>query len=272
MDTSTTIDPTIMTRESVARQLIAKHEKSLSVIRGEFEKYSKLEGELDSAAIKYKTERDTLNSKVQSLKDERQKYYTESQTLRQEFRLHAKKKKSMVDIPMEVLILTKQIDQFEWEIQTEAVNIEDEKSLVKNIRNNLQRLHEYADKYHELEELSKAVRSLASKLNKKLQQAEKCHDEMLIAVKLSDGHHKTFVDSIVKLRDIRGKRIGFQRDRDKHENALKHWKNIAEKEARKNKRAKAKIKPDALAPSTVETNQRSDAKPADNTNTGADKL
>ena len=48
-------------------------------------------------------------------------------------KLNIKKKKSMSNIPLEVMILTKQIDQFEWEIQTEAVNVDDEKKLVNEI-------------------------------------------------------------------------------------------------------------------------------------------
>ena len=228
------MEPLEITKESVARQLVQKHEKTLVVIREEFEKYSALERELDTKAEKLKTERDSLNKQVQTLKDERQNYYIESSTLRKEFMEHAKKKKSMGDIPMEVLILTKQIDQIEWEIQTEAMSMDDEKRLVKNIQDNIDKLHEYANKYQDLEEVSKAVKKLTSKLNQRLRQARERHEEMLKSVSVSDDKHKGFVDAVMKLRDARAKRIGFQHDRDRHTKALEHWQKIAETEARKN--------------------------------------
>lgn len=232
------MEPLNITRESVARQLVEKHEKSLAVIKEEFDEYSALEQELDKAAEEYKKDRDSLNEKVQNLKDQRQNYYTESRALRKEFMDQLQKKKSMADIPMEVLILTKQIDHLEWEIQTEAVNIETEKKLVKNIQDNLDKLHDYANKYHDLEEVSKAVKKLTSKLNKRLHQARDRHDEMLKTVNISDEKHKNFVDAVVKLRDARSKRVGFQHDLERHTKALEHWKKVLETESKVGAKAK----------------------------------
>ena len=226
------MDPLNITREEVSRQLMAKHDRALAVIREEFEKYSKLEGELDKAAETYRKARDKFNEQVQSLKGSRQEYYQASRKLRNDFFSHAKKKKSMEDIPMEVLILTKQIDQFEWEIQTEAVKIDEEKKLVKNIKDNLVKIQEYANKYKEFEDVSKALNKLTTELNIKLAMAEKKHDEMLAAVKHSDEQHEHFVEAVMKLRDVRAKRVGFQRDLEKHTKAHEHWKKVAEREAR----------------------------------------
>jgi uncharacterized coiled-coil DUF342 family protein len=151
------MEPQEITKENVARQLVLKHERALAVVKEEYEKYLKLENELDASAEKYRSERDNLNTQVQQLKEERQNNYTESKQLRKEFMTNLQKKKEMKDIPMEVLILTKQIDQLEWEIQTEAVNVDDEKKLVKQIQENLDRLHNYANMYKEHEGLDKRV-------------------------------------------------------------------------------------------------------------------
>ena len=232
------MDITSITRESVARQLIEKHEKALNVVKEEFEKYSKMEKELDKSAEQYKLERDTLNDRVQTLKEERQKFYTESKELRKEFLTKLSKKKEMSDIPMEVMILTKQIDQLEWEIQTEALNIETEKKMMKQIQDNLERLHNYANMYQEHEEVSNAVRTLTTQLRTKIKLAQERHDEMLKSVDISDVKHKNFVEAIMQLRDIRSKRIGFQRDMERHEKGLEHWHKIAETEVRTKKKKK----------------------------------
>jgi uncharacterized coiled-coil DUF342 family protein len=229
------MDPSTVTREAVARQLVAKHEKALKVVQEEFEKYSISEKELERASEEYKTERDKLNERVQILKEDRKNYYTESRALRKEFMSQMGKKKAMADIPMEVLILTKQIDQLEWEIQTEALNVDVEKRMVKQIQMNLEKLHNYAEMYKIHEEVSSAVRKLTSKLNKKLHLTEKRHTEMLEAVNVSDEKHKNFVDAMMKLRDARAKRIGFQRDVEKHRKGVEHWKKVAETEERKQK-------------------------------------
>ena len=234
------MDPATITPEAVAQQLVEKHEKALKVIHEEFEKFSTLEQELEKAAEHYKSDRDTLNEQVQKLKGQRESYYIESRALRKEFITQLQKKKSMSDIPMEVLILTKQIDQLEWEIQTEAVNIDDEKKLVKHIQDNLEKLHNYANMYQVHEEVSKAVKKLTSKMNKKLHMAEKMHSEMMNAVNTSDERHKEFVDAIMKLRDARAKRVGFQHDMDKHTKAQEHWKKIVGTKAPETKKPETK--------------------------------
>ena len=66
--------------------------------------------------------------------------------------------------------------------------------------------------------------------------AHKKHEEMLGAVNKSDDFHKKFVEVVVKLRDARAKRVGFQRELDKHKSALEHWKSVVEKEARSRKK------------------------------------
>ncbi len=235
------MDPSTINREWVATKLVEKHEKALKVVQEEFDKYSLLEKDLEGASEKYKKERDELNSRVQSLKDDRQKYYTESRDLRKEFTTQMGKKKEMAEIPMEVMILTKQIDQLEWEIQTEALSVDDEKRMVKQIQDNLEKLHHYADMYQEHEEVSKAVKNLASKLNQRLRLAQRKHLEMLEAVNTSDDRHKKFVEAVMKLRDSRSKRIGFQRDMERHEKSITHWKKVAELEVRKTKKLKSKI-------------------------------
>lgn len=222
-----------LTREAVAKQLVEKHNKALEITREEFEQYQALENEFDKAAEGYKSERDKINEQVQELKEQRQLYYTDSKELRKEFMTKAQKKKSMSNIPMEVLILTKQIDQFEWEIQTEATNVDEEKRLVKRIKDNIEKLHNYAEMYKEHEEISNAVRKLTSELRRKLRKAEHSHQTMLSAVNKSDEFHKQFVDCVMKLRDARAKRIGFQREVEKHTKALEHWQNIVNKEAKK---------------------------------------
>ncbi len=221
------MDALEFTRESVAKQLVEKHEKALEVTREEFERYFALESELDKSAESYKKERDKLNEKVQNLKDQRHNYYSESKELRSEFMTNLDKKKSMSNIPLEVLILTKHIDQLEWEIQTEAVNLDEEKKLVKQIQDNIDKLHNYANMYQEQEEVSKAVKILTSKLRRKLRSAGQVHQKMLSAVSKSDDHHKKFVDAVIKLRDARAKRVGFQREVEKHTNAIKHWQKEA---------------------------------------------
>ena len=139
----------------------------------------------------------------------------------------------MSKIPLEVLILTKQIDQFEWEIQTEAITVDDEKKLVKRIQENLEKLHEYANKYQEHEEVGREVKKLTNQLRRKLRKAEDAHQKMLAAVIKSDDLHKKFVDAVMKLRDARAKRIGFQREVEKHTRALEHWQKVAQTEAKK---------------------------------------
>jgi uncharacterized coiled-coil DUF342 family protein len=233
------MDTLEFTRESIAKHLVEKHEKALEVTQEEFEKYSSLEQDLDKAAEKYKQERDNLNENVQMLKDERQNYYNESKDLRKEFIGNIKKKKSMSNIPLEVMILTKQIDQFEWEIQTEAVNVDDEKKLVKQIQDNLDKLHNYANMYKEHEEVSKNIRNLTSKLRRKLRKAADLHQKMLNAVNGSDKHHKDFVDAVVKLRDARAKRIGFQHEVEKHTKAIEHWQKVVDMESKKNTKPKS---------------------------------
>jgi len=227
------MDPKNFTRESVAKQLVEKHEKVLKISSEEFDKYSALESELDKAIEMYKTERDKLNEQVKKLKEQRQSYYNESKILRKEFVTKLQKKKSMSKIPMEVLILTKQIDQLEWEIQTEAVNVDEEKKLVKQIQNNLEKLHNYANMYKEHEEVSNAVKKLTSKLRKKMNDAEIAHQKMLENVKKSDEYHANFVDGVIKLRDARTKRTGFQREVEKHMKAIEHWQKVAVEEPRR---------------------------------------
>jgi uncharacterized coiled-coil DUF342 family protein len=224
--------PQEFTKESVARQLVSKHERTLAVVKEEYEKYLKLENELDTSAEKCRSERDNLNTQVHQLKEERQNNYSESKQLRKEFMTNLQKKKEMKDIPMEVLILTKQIDQLEWEIQTEAVNIDDEKKLVKQIQDSLDRLHHYANMYKEHEEVSTAVKKLTNKLHQKLNLAESKHSQMLTAVDKSDDFHKKFVDAVVRLRDARSRRIGFQRDMERHLKGIEHWKRVVDKETR----------------------------------------
>ena len=226
------MDPLTLTPEHVARQLVEKHEKAIKVIQKEFNKYSALENQLEKTSETTKIERDKLNAQVQDFKAERQKYYSDSRALRKDFLEQTKKKDKEIDIPMEVLILTKQIDQLEWEIQTEAVDVDTEKKLVKQIQENLKKLHNYANMYKDHEAVSKAVRKLSAKLNTKLKQAEIKHEKMIKAVAKSDNYHKQFVEMVIKLRDARAKRIGFQHDLKKQTTALEHWKKIAVKEAK----------------------------------------
>lgn len=237
------MDPESFNRESVARQLVQKHERALNVVQEEFDKYSVLEKELESASEKYKKDRDTLNQRVQELKEDRKKYYIESKTLRKEFMTKMGKKKEMSEIPLEVMILTKQIDHLEWELQTEALSMDVEKKMVKQIQDNLEKLHHYAEMYQEHEEVSKAVKNLASKLNQRLRLTQRKHLEMLESVNISDDRHKKFVDAIMKLRDSRAKRVGFQRDLEKHIKGIEHWNKVAEAEARKQKKLKSHVKP-----------------------------
>ncbi|MFW9881567.1 MAG: hypothetical protein ACFFG0_51535 [Candidatus Thorarchaeota archaeon] len=222
-----------LSRLEVASELVKKHEKALAVTQEEFQKYQTMEAELDKIAETAKVERDKINDQVKQLKDTRQTLYSESKDLRNAFMNQTKKKESMKNIPMEVLILTKQIDQFEWEIQTEAVKVDEEKKLLKRIQDNLDKLHNYANMYKEHEDISNAVRQLTSKLRRTLRKAEAAHQDMLGKVESSDDFHKKFVDAVMKLRDARTKRVGFQREVEKHKKALEHWQNVVAKESRK---------------------------------------
>jgi uncharacterized coiled-coil DUF342 family protein len=227
--------------EEVAKLLVEKHERALKVTSEEFESYQKQELELDKVAEENKQKRDALNELVQQHKETRQEYYTESKDIRKEFMNQTKKKESMKNIPMEVLILTKQIDQLEWEIQTEATNVDEEKRLVKRIQENLEKLHNYAEMYKEHEDIGNEVKKLTSRLRRKLRKAEEAHQGLLTAVNKSDDHHKNFVEAVMKLRDIRTKRIGFQREVEKHTKAIEHWRKVAKQEG-------AKVKSEAEQP------------------------
>jgi uncharacterized coiled-coil DUF342 family protein len=228
--------PTEITPATVAEQLLEKHEKALKISTEEFEKYQALEHDLDSVAENNKSERDKINKTVQEQKELRQSFYTESKELRKEFTTKTAKQKSMANIPMEVLILTKQIDQLEWEIQTEATNVDDEKKLVKHIQDNIEKMHNYANMYQEHEAVSNTIKKLTSSLRRKLRKAEQAHQTMLAAVNKSDTHHKNFVEAVMKLRDARTKRVGFQHEVEKHKKALDHWKKIMEKERKASKK------------------------------------
>jgi uncharacterized coiled-coil DUF342 family protein len=237
------MDPQEITKDNLARQLVAKHQKALNIVKEEYEKYMALENKLDTEAAECRKKRDELNENVQKLKDERQNNYSESKRLRKEFMTNLQKKKEMKDIPMEVMILTKQIDQLEWEIQTEAVNVDDEKKLVKQIQDSLDRLHNYANMYKEHEVVSHAVSDLTKKLHQKLNSAEENHTKMLNFVDESDKYHKRFVEAMVQLRDARAKRIGFQRDSEKHQKGIEHWQKVYDKETRSKKKGKKSVEP-----------------------------
>ncbi|NYZ78270.1 hypothetical protein H0N96_02605 [Candidatus Micrarchaeota archaeon] len=157
--------------------------------------------ELTAKADVEKKARDVENNVVKKLVEEKNAVEREISVLKKACMAKQKEMHGLSEFKDNPESLQREIEDLEWEQQTEAVSAKKERELSKKINE----LRAQLPKTEKSTALLKYVRELRSKLREKIEQSHKKSDEIDVHSKASDKHHEARIACFKKIEAVEQK-------------------------------------------------------------------
>ena len=222
-------DPLALGRRELAELMVRKHEYFSVQYKKESEDFSRKKSALEREKKEAKDKRDKRNKKVQSLKSSRNALSKKAKGLRERF-FQLLKERPLPDEEKKKLRMYKgQLSNVEWKLETEGIDLDTEKRLMKEARLCFQEIEnintaikEEGDRKIELQELS---RDISGAMN----ESRKLHEEMVRLVDEADRYHDEWLK---KRRDLKERASDVERKGrwiSKHDEAAGYWKQFLDR-------------------------------------------
>ncbi|HIE32196.1 MAG TPA: hypothetical protein EYP67_07455 [Methanosarcinales archaeon] len=205
--------------------VIAKHRRLLDAYRGEFGVLDPKVSELLGQSGEERDERNKINEHVAELKDKRQLLYHQAKQLRIEMFDLINARQSARKHEQEMTRLQKDIETLDWKLQTTVMGIKKEREIVEKIK----KLSKRIDEINEIrsgdgtDTVDETIKFMSSNIAMMIEEADKCHNEIVSIADQSQEHHESFVGYVEQLKEVRGRHIWLKTRIDSHVAAVDYW-------------------------------------------------
>jgi len=222
------VDGSEITRKSLVSFILEKHRRKL---KESAEERKRLAGEVErirGEVEEEKKRRDELNRKVQELKRERQRLKEENRQLRGEFFRLIEAERKNEPPRKEVKLYRKYIEDLEWKLQTEAITLETEKRILKEMREAYAKLKELTHP-EKIEEINQRIAEITKRIGENMARIEELHTEMAGYVEESNVHHQRYVEGVKGLRELESRMKWLEHVSKREEEAIQFWSEMGER-------------------------------------------
>jgi len=205
--------------------VISKHRRLLDAYRSEFETLDPKVSELKGQSGEERGERNKINERVAELKDKRQILYHQAKQLRIEMFDLINASQSARKHEQEMTRLQKDIETLDWKLQTTVMGIRKEREIVEKIK----KLSKRVDEINEIrsgdgtDTADETIKHMSAEIGTMIEDADKCHNEIVSIADQSQEHHESFVGYAEQLKEVRGRHIWLKNRIDSHVAAVDHW-------------------------------------------------
>jgi len=215
-------DLDMLTRKQVVEGLVEKH-------KGLVERYGKEIDELDikppeivEAKEDERSIRDNINEEVQTLKSKRKELRDKNKKLRSEFFDLLEKEERLKGHQKEVEMYSNFSKDLEWKLETEAITIDNERRLLDELRETIEKMRSITDGYTP-EEIKERLNEIQEEIGSNLMRIEEFHSSLLEKVEQSNVHHEKFVDANRQIRERESRRGWLKRRIELHKEMETFW-------------------------------------------------
>jgi len=215
-------DLELFTRKQVVESLVLKH-------HGLVERYGKEMDELDirppeivEAKEDERSIRDNINEEVQTLKSKRKELRDQNKKLRSEFFDLLDKEERLKGHKKEVEMYSNFSKDLEWKLETEAITIDNERRLLDELRETIEKMRSITDGYTP-EEIKSRLNEIQEEIGSNLMRIEELHSSLLEKVEQSNVHHEKFVDANRQIRERESRRGWLKRRIELHKEMETFW-------------------------------------------------
>ncbi|MEM3342232.1 MAG: hypothetical protein QW728_06025 [Thermoplasmata archaeon] len=181
-----------LTREKLILGMIKKHSDKITQMKNDLERSKLRAEELKPLVEEVRRKRDELNKKVYGLKEERDKMLKEIRTLKRNFFNMIDTLENIPDQKDSMKKYKEELSELDFKLQTEGITIEDERRIMGEIKNVLQKINSISRVEQEKKGMQKNVEELTLEIAKLFGQMQKTHEDMLQAAQLADAAHNEY--------------------------------------------------------------------------------
>lgn len=211
-------------RKALIEALISRHSLQIEPLRKEVKE---LKGQMETLASlvkKARTGRDSVNSEVMDLKQTRRVLHELANEKRREFFMLIEQLDDMEKIDHEIDEFNARLDKMEWEIQTTKITADDEKVMIKRMKEIYHRLTDANVEAQKKLGIEEQVKKLSAEVGENLAGAQKRHEALLKKASESDVHHEEYIQKNQQLSEHRIQLRRAERRIKSHKESLEYWK------------------------------------------------
>ncbi|MEA3560073.1 MAG: hypothetical protein U9R75_12540, partial [Candidatus Thermoplasmatota archaeon] len=215
-------DVTLGTRKEIVEALVKKHNDMQSRYKIELEDKSRKPEELTDVKKEEKVIRDSVNEEVQKLKGKRKTLRDRNKELRSEFFDLLNKEEKVRHHQKEINMYSQFSKDLEWKLETEAITIENERRLLDELRETMNKMRAISDGLTP-EEIKTRLSEIQEDMGSNLIRIEEYHRAMLDKVEESQTHHEKFIDARKQIREKEGREGWLKRRIELHKEMETFW-------------------------------------------------
>ena len=217
------VDPFTISKKGMIELIIKKHHFYLDQYKSEIEKGTKEIVELGKRVKGLKKERDTLNKLVSGKKSIRNGILQSTKETKKEY-FDLLKGKTLSNTDMKKMdMYKKQLMAVEWKLETEGIDLETEKRLMKEARHCYFGISEINNAIRENEEREQVIVTLVKDISENMRKNQDLHEEMVKLVEEADSFHDQWLNSRRKLRERTNEIERVKRWLSRHKEILEYW-------------------------------------------------
>jgi len=220
----------LLSRQEVVQGLIVKHNDLIARYTAEIEGGVGPGDEVTSSLESARDQRDSLNAKVHELKENRNLLKQKNRELRKEFLRLIRIEEALKDKAREISAITDFIDRQEYKLQTEGVDLETERRLMKDIRDSMEELRSISGGYLP-QDVESDMTNLTDSIKENFNSIEDLHNTLIKLAEESQVHHQRFMEENKKVRESESRKAWLGRRITLHEEMRKFWEGQLEANA-----------------------------------------
>lgn len=218
------IDVASLDRRTLIEALIIRHTKEIDPLRKELKDLKSKMTELQTVVDHSRKERDEVNTSVMDLKNTRRVLHELANEKRREFFMLIEKLDDLEKIDHEIEDFQAKLDKMEWEIQTTKITTDDEKAMIKQMKEIYHRMTEANVEAQKKLGIEEKVKQLSVEIGENLAGAQQRHEDLLVKAKESDLHHESYLSKGKQLSEYRIQVRRIERRMKSHKESLEYWK------------------------------------------------
>ncbi len=193
-------DIPLPTRIEMVEKLVHKHKDFVTRFTEELASLEKPPEEIIGESEEEKTRRDSINKEVADLKDKRTSLKESNKELRSRFFELLKKEETLKEHEKEVQVHQSFIEDLEWKMATEAIDIQTERRLLDELKSTMRKIRAITDGLTP-EEIKVQLSEIEENIGENLISIEELHTKMLERVEESNVHHEKYLDAQRKVKE-----------------------------------------------------------------------
>ncbi|GEM_PF-5233536 len=232
--------PMEITRDELMGLLVEKHRLLASLFEKELDAMKNFLQKNESEVEELRKKRDTLNTLSRELREKREHLHSEMRGLRRQFFSLFESEERLEKEMGKTADIQKEIERYEWKLQTEAVTLEKEREYLAHIKDLMDEIERLNAEYRKKPEIEKEAKRVAEELGKKTVEADSIHTRLLEVRKEADETHEMYVKLANAVGRAKRRAEWLSHMVERHQEAADYWESRLRMEKEKNGGAEEK--------------------------------